>query len=179
MQVLRVNAVYGSKYVILAQGRVRECFFIGTTFDKKCNGTYPHLIVDAAGIGEVRIQLETHHFPENKEGLEEYETPMANTYNDFRNKNFITYNALDDGREIGVSELSKLLPNFSYDASKKAFVGYLWDAETLSAKKEEVNWEMWRLDAEGLATDIPQNYYYPSAEACEADHEEELRLVTF
>lgn len=178
MIVIRIDAAFGAKYVALIQGRIRECFLIAVTLDRKCKAETPQYVLDAAGIGEVRIDIPyTSCFLENDEpkGIPSI---LAETYDDFMNGNFVKYQQLDDTEPRCWEAMQELVPGFSFDP-QYGIVGYIWNKERLRPEEEFPNWNYWRFDANGFATDIVQDYYYKSREDCINANLSELSLVTF
>lgn len=177
MEVVQLDAVFGNKYVAVIQGKVREVFLLKVTQDEE-RPEVPQLVLEAAGLGRVRVDIDTCMCLERPGEVDERQSILAENYADFREGKFIKYKILIDTHEPCFQYLKRLLPNFNFDDCGGTYA-YVWNDEKLVAERREMPWKYWEFSADGFITDLPRNGTYPTKEDCLKAHEDDLNLVTF
>lgn len=168
---------FGVKYVALIEGRVRECFLKAVTLDIHSECDLPYYLLEAAGIkGDVRVSFDVDLKGSCLGRLKEYDSILADSYEDFMEEKFHKYYQLDTEDWDAHDILQELLPNVTFEDRPKM---WQWDKDELKPELIRIKWNMWSFDAGGFVTDIPFKDYFETKEACFKSHIAELGLVTF
>lgn len=169
---------FGVKYVALIEGRVRECYLKSINVDNHSEfDGLPYYLLEAAGIkGDVRVSFELELKGSFNERLNEYDSILADSYEDFLEEKFHKYYQLETNEYASHDILKELLPDVTFEDRPKM---WQWDKEELKPELMSIKWKMWSFDAGGFVTDIPFKDYYSTKEACYKAHIAELGLVTF
>lgn len=178
MVVINIDAEFGVKYVANIEGRIRECYLIAVTYDKKSHDETPQYILEVAGIGMLRVDIpyisafEQADFPDGIDSI------LADSLEDYLQGNFHKYQQLNDTDMDCWDALHELLPQFNFNTDY-GLCTYQWDRKELKPVVTYPKWDMWRMDANGFFTDIIDDEYFQTYEDCRNAHIAELELVTF
>ena len=180
MNLFYVDAVIGTKYFATIQGRVRECFFLGTEGVKKRGCCLCFYLLYVAGIGFVKFPFARHNETMNSwyYGLS-FDSILGESVDDLRDGKFIQafYGTSDNPNCAGLFQ--RYIPElywgdytspWAYAFSEETFIPYV---------EYEIQWTFWRIDEKGFHHDIDLSKYYLSEQDCRDANYNRFDPITF
>lgn len=180
MNLFYVDAVIGAKYFATIQGRVRECFFLGTEGVKMQGNCFCFYLLDVAGIGFLKHPFEGYCDTMNSwyYGLS-FDSILGESVDDLREGNYIqaffgTYN------NANCMELfQRYLPELYWGENVSPWA-YVFDERTFIPRAEyKIPWTFWKIDEKGFHHDIDLSKYYLSKQECRDDNYSRFDPITF
>ena len=162
MRIYDFKVKYGCKYVAHIKGRLREVYLVAVVYDDTCEKDVPNCILHVAGVGKVETKIKNMESGDN--------SILAKNEEDYYNDVKIKIEAFDIHDKIPDAYQQYFPRDFR-------MTGY-YVAKDGRIESKSYTWNKWRIDKNGLVTDIDFNELYPTVQNCLADHPE-LKLVKF